>query len=122
MPSKDNKTLRLVLKAKWFKMIASGEKREDYREIKPYYDSRLKNKPEYVRFQLGYKKYCPTMTFRIKGIFMYFPRTLFTIAKVEPPANEILKAAFGKSCEAEWGFEKEKALYIIRLGAKIIKA
>jgi hypothetical protein len=120
MPLKDNKTLKLVLKAKWFKMIASGEKREDYREIKPYYDSRLKNKPEYVGFQLGYRKNCSKMTFRIQGVFMYFPRTLFTIAGVEPTTSEALKASFGKSCEAEWGFEKEKALYIIRLGERIL--
>ena len=35
------KTLDLVLKKKWFDMIASGEKTEEYREIKPYWESRL---------------------------------------------------------------------------------
>lgn len=35
------KTLHLVLKHKWFEMIASGEKTEEYREIKPYWISRL---------------------------------------------------------------------------------
>lgn len=35
------KTLDLVLKRKWFEMIASGEKTEEYREIKPYWESRL---------------------------------------------------------------------------------
>ena len=35
------KTLDLVLKRKWFEMIASGEKTEEYREIKPYWIKRL---------------------------------------------------------------------------------
>lgn len=33
--------LHLVLKHKWFDMIASGEKLEEYREIKPYWQDRL---------------------------------------------------------------------------------
>lgn len=35
------KTLHLVLKAKWYDMIASGVKKEEYREIKPYWVNRL---------------------------------------------------------------------------------
>lgn len=35
------KTLDLVLKRKWYDMIASGEKTEEYREIKPYWIRRL---------------------------------------------------------------------------------
>lgn len=31
------KTLTLSLKKKWFDMIKSGEKKEEYREIKPHY-------------------------------------------------------------------------------------
>lgn len=35
------KTLYLPLKAKWYEMIESGEKKEEYREIKPYYICRI---------------------------------------------------------------------------------
>lgn len=35
------KVLHLTLKKKWFDMIASGEKPEEYRDIKPYWASRL---------------------------------------------------------------------------------
>lgn len=35
------KILELVLKAKWYDMISSGEKKEEYREIKPYWCNRL---------------------------------------------------------------------------------
>lgn len=31
------------IKKKWFDMILSGEKKEEYREIKPYWDTRLCN-------------------------------------------------------------------------------
>lgn len=33
--------LVLPIKKQWFDMIVSGEKKEEYREIKPYYDQRL---------------------------------------------------------------------------------
>lgn len=35
--------LTLPIKKKWFDMIKSGEKKEEYREIKPYYASRFYN-------------------------------------------------------------------------------
>jgi hypothetical protein len=35
------KILHLTLKKKWFDMIASGEKKEEYREIKSYWGKRL---------------------------------------------------------------------------------
>jgi hypothetical protein len=37
----NTKTLHLSLKKKWFDMIDSGEKTEEYREIKQYWSSRL---------------------------------------------------------------------------------
>lgn len=33
--------LTLIVKKKWFNMILSGEKTEEYREIKPYYTTRF---------------------------------------------------------------------------------
>lgn len=41
---KDGKSwsvLHLVVKGKWFKMIAAGVKKEDYRDFKIYWDRRL---------------------------------------------------------------------------------
>lgn len=34
-------TLKLILKRNWFEMIKSGDKKEEYREITPYYLNRL---------------------------------------------------------------------------------
>lgn len=33
--------LTLTIKRKWFNMILSGEKKEEYRDIKDYYKSRF---------------------------------------------------------------------------------
>lgn len=50
-----SKTLHLILKHKWFDMIASGEKKEEYREIKPYYENRFsKYAYDVVVFHRGY--------------------------------------------------------------------
>ena len=35
--------LHLVLKNQWYQMIESGIKKEEYREIKPYWQSRFMN-------------------------------------------------------------------------------
>lgn len=34
--------IKLAINRKWFEMILSGEKTEEYRDIKPYYEKRLK--------------------------------------------------------------------------------
>lgn len=83
---KDNDTLVLVLKKKWFDMIASGIKKEEYREIKDYWirrlilkeytDEAMKSTPlnemikqfKYVRFRLGYASNAPEMKFELKSI------------------------------------------------------
>lgn len=61
------KILELTLKKKWFDMIKSGEKLEEYREIKDYWINRLQN-PDgsfkrftHVRFRNGYSKMAPVM-------------------------------------------------------------
>lgn len=62
-----NRTLHLVLKHKWFDMIASGEKKEEYREIKPYYENRFaKYAYDVVVFHRGYTDI--VMEWKIKRI------------------------------------------------------
>ena len=61
--------LHLNLKKKWFEMIARGEKREEYREIKPYWVSRIEGKDfEVIQFRNGYSKNAPTMTVELIDI------------------------------------------------------
>lgn len=115
-------TLNLVLKKKWFGMIASGEKREEYRELKPYWIKRMcfthvaghchystsecascfqQNISEYmvypfdrVKFRLGYAKDAPTMTY------------------------EVASAHWGYGRPA-WGADPEKMYFVIKLGKRI---
>lgn len=64
------KILHLTLKGDpWFHMIASGEKKEEYREIKPYWEKRLDGR-EYdtVKFRWGYRKDSPVMYVEYKGV------------------------------------------------------
>jgi hypothetical protein len=67
------KLLHLTLKKKWFDMIAAGEKREEYREIKPYWNKRLQGKRyDAIQFRNGYSKNAPKMTVELKNICFGF--------------------------------------------------
>lgn len=71
--------LILPIKKKWFDMILSGEKKEEYREIKPYYDTRFDRafrlkepyvwennySPFTVEFRNGYSSESPSFVARI---------------------------------------------------------
>lgn len=48
--------LNLVISKKWFDMILWGQKKEEYREIKPYWDKRLSKDYTHVVFRNGYQK------------------------------------------------------------------
>lgn len=62
--------LTLPIKKKWFDMILSGEKVEEYREDKPYYTSRFNHlwqgsliggkAPRQIRFRNGYSDSSPS--------------------------------------------------------------
>lgn len=77
------KALHLTLNRKWFDMILSGEKKEEYREIKMYWATRLQNgfpaaygidtnnpdwkEYDYIHFSNGYNR-PRTMNVEFKGV------------------------------------------------------
>lgn len=77
-------TLHLNLHKKWFDMILSGVKREEYREIKPYYcrifkNGKIKIKGKYyhptdviICFSNGYSKDRRQMMYFCNGIKVGF--------------------------------------------------
>ena len=87
--------LHLTLKKKWFDLILSREKKEEYREIKDYYDGRLASKSvinagtasesvvwrphhnrfDAIQFRNGYAKNAPKMLVECKCIRIGTPRT-----------------------------------------------
>lgn len=68
--------LHLTLKKQWFDMIASGEKREEYREVKPYWRNRLFGKKfDAIHFRNGYSKGSPTMLVELRSVMTGLGRT-----------------------------------------------
>jgi len=62
------KILHLTLKKKWFDMIASGEKKEEYREIKVYWAKRLLKNYDAILFRNGYGEKVPSVLVEYKGL------------------------------------------------------
>jgi len=105
------KILDLVLKEKWYNMIESGIKHEEYREIKPYWEKRLtqKNTPDkdgFVAADFDFKEYTH-VRFR-KG----YSKTSITYA--------ITEITIGRG-NTEWGAPADKDVFIIRLSDKQVK-
>lgn len=67
------KVLPLVLKGRWYAMIESGAKREEYRDCSEYWTKRLENwwrddECCYVEFRHGYGHNAPRMAFIVDEI------------------------------------------------------
>lgn len=86
------RVLHVIIKREWFNLIASGEKKEEYREIKPYWMEKLLSsysvsmKPnskllksgtlrefDVVLFQNGYRDDAPKMYVEFKGVHIGKP-------------------------------------------------
>jgi len=65
-----SKTLRLTIKRQFFDLIAAGQKKIEYREIKPHWITRLDGGRKYdeVFFLNGYRPDSPTMRVQCLGI------------------------------------------------------
>jgi len=83
------KILKLTLKKKWFDLIAKGEKKEEYRDIKPYWNSRFRkaispNSEGYIQFDEihftnGYGRNKPFMRVEFKGYDISIPKGIYTL-------------------------------------------
>ncbi len=61
-------TLHLTLKRRWFIDILRGIKKEEYREIKPFWTQRLHEQFETVTFRNGYRNGSPVMVLEFRGL------------------------------------------------------
>ena len=72
--------LKLTLKREWFDMILYGDKREEYRDVKAYFTSRLFSKEgkripyDAVEFTNGYNPDSPSFIIQYKGVSMGRPK------------------------------------------------
>ena len=89
------RVLHLTLTRRWFDMIASGQKREEYRDMKPYWHKRLmcaKGKFDAIHFRNGYSRGARAMTVELRE----------------------LRSGLGI---VEWGAPEGQEVYILCLGA-----
>lgn len=105
--------LKLVLKGKWYDMIESGEKPEEYRDDKPYWGKRLTDMPNgfmFFSYRNGYEpipfKHFDTVTF-FRGYARNRPSMTFECNGLQ----------YGTGNPA-WGAESGKKYYIIKLGKR----
>ena len=101
------KTLTLPLKRKWFDMIKAGIKKEEYRDIKPYYEKRLLEPFSSRLFRNGETG--------VKS----FDRLVFTLGY--PKAGDTERMLVFKNPKIridtgkpEWGAEPGKLYYVIK--------
>lgn len=68
-------TLKIVIKKQWFDDIASGKKKIEYREVKPFWESRLydstgkKRQYKEIEFINGYNADARRMVTKYEGFF-----------------------------------------------------
>lgn len=104
------KVLHLTLKKKWFDMIASGEKTEEYRDISEFWIKRLTN--HFKAFPHGihhvdWKDYDEVL-FANGGHFGNVPKQQFVIDDLEI-----------REGKPEWGAEPGKKYFVIKLGERV---
>lgn len=104
--------LTLPIKKKWFDMILSGEKKEEYREIKPYYILRFRKitqVPELVSDNAFIGRMSTT---KIKTLFRIQFRNGYSKKSPSFIAKCTLSVGTGKE---EWGAEKDKQYFILTI-------
>ncbi len=92
----------LPIKKQWFDMIKSGEKKEEYRDIKPYYRTRFTNKRLLDKW--GYTKLNRTAYILFKNGYKASSPSILTKCS--------LTIGNGK---VEWGAEKDKKYYVLHI-------
>ena len=133
-----NNTLHLVLKHKWYEMIESGIKTEEYREIKPYWVKRLLQWQEDSRYYVisgeeihwyDAKYICNTKylnymiyemgredsALRAKSYTHVCFHLGYTSTTMTFKVQEI---TIGKG-NSEWGAPKDKPVFIVKLGERV---
>lgn len=106
-------TLHLTLEKKWFEMTKSGQKTEDYREIKPYWKSRLLEKTD-ARFGYDLEDFYTGQRYRYRR----FTHTrLVNGYGTDKPVivTENLGISIGRG-RPEWGAPEDEDVFIIKHG------
>lgn len=101
--------LILPIKKKWFDMIVSGQKKQEYREIKKYYNTRLGNYFIHHKLNAEVRRILQKMPTVSKEVIF---RNGYSYNS--PSIKCICQLRVGKGKE-EWGAEKGKEYYILEI-------
>ena len=138
------KNLQLSLKTKWFEMTKAGIKKEDYREITPYWANRLFEKTEKYHSQAYWKGYLGqygkdgTRSFYFYGfknqesidyilsthIFKHFTTNTMTLGYPKNgDTQRIIQYEHAgieiRTGNPEWGAEPNKLYFVIKHGKRL---
>lgn len=101
--------LVLPIKKQWFDMIRSGEKKEEYREIKPYWTKRFNNiLNKHLTVPRNVEKDCREFS---QCIIIYLRNGYSSFSPMLKCACK-LRIGQGKQ---EWGAEQGKEYYILEI-------
>ena len=110
------KILDLPLKKKWYNMIESGVKREEYREIKPYWKKRL-----LFCYEAGGwcdECYCISCPARVEKMYSDYTHVRFRYGYTKRTMlYELGAITIGKG-KKEWG-APDYDVFILKLGERV---
>ena len=106
--------LILPIKKKWFDMILLGEKKEEYREIKPYYETRFMNLFGIIACDGEYLKCSDIGLSECEKDEIQTIRFRNGYSKSSP--SFIAKCTFSVGTgKEEWGAEKDKKYFVLKI-------
>lgn len=100
--NKMKKVLKLTINKEWFSRTLSGEKTEEYREIKPYWIKRLTTNCE-VEYDVALETYCGKVLYRPYTHVLFINGYRKDSPRIE---KEIVSITIGKPkkglCQDKW--------------------
>lgn len=118
-------TLELVLKKKWFDMIASGEKLEEYREINPHWIRRIMNPKLLTDFHVKEEDWARQVGGLDADVFRLIRHRYTEVhfahgyQAFRPEMNFIISDIAITTGNPAWGAEPGKKYFVIKLGKRI---
>ena len=119
------KTLDLVLKGKWYDMIESGVKTEEYREIKDYWCKRLQGfgQPRACIYSLpsdGDKQICQMRGAQcLSGTSVVYNKVRFRRGYTNKSMTFKIESMRIGQGNVEWGAPADTNVFIIKLGKRV---
>lgn len=117
----NKRNLRINLKKRWYTMISSGDKKEEYREIKPYWIKRLSKTLAPTAYLENFNEYECTKVmheYERRHWLKEFDTVTFVLGYTKTEETyECLCITIGRG-KPEWG-APDKEVFIIKIGRRI---